>query len=162
MRCISRAKSAALVCVVSVSLFTGGCIGGKGATPVTAYELKNYNQDLYQGKLYAEDLCVAQNDVALEGYTEDTELHSAALFDLTGERVLYSYKAHERLYPASTTKIMTALLAIENADLDDAGDDQWKRRCIQLFGGCPGVRTCERRSLDAQGSFGSASFVFWK
>ena len=86
---------------------------------MTAYELKNYNQDLYQGKLYAEELCVAQNDVALEGYTEDTELHSAALFDLTGERVLYSYKAHERLYPASTTKIMTALLAIENANLDD-------------------------------------------
>ena len=57
--------------------------------------------------------------MALEGYTEDTELHSAALFDLTGERVLYSYKAHERLYPASTTKIMTALLAIENANLDD-------------------------------------------
>ena len=85
---------------------------------MTAYELKNYNQDLYQGKLYAEELCVAQNDVALEGYTEDTELHSAALFDLTGERVLYSYKAHERLYPASTTKIMTALLAIENANLD--------------------------------------------
>ena len=96
MRCISRAKSAALVCVASVSLFTGGCIGGKGATPVTAYELKNYNQNLYQGKLYAEDLCVAQNDVALEGYTEDTELHGAALFDLTGEHVLYSYKAHER------------------------------------------------------------------
>ena len=45
MRCISRAKSVALVCVASISLFTGGCIGGKGATPVTAYELKNYNQD---------------------------------------------------------------------------------------------------------------------
>ena len=119
MRCISRAKSAALVCVASISLFTGGCIGGKGATPVTAYELKNYNQDLYQGKLYAEELCVAQNDVALEGYTEDTELHSAALFDLTGERVLYSYKAHERLYPASTTKIMTCILALENASLND-------------------------------------------
>ena len=86
---------------------------------MTAYELKNYNQDLYQGKLYAEELCVAQNDVALQGYTEDNELHSAALFDLTGERVLYSYNAHERLYPASTTKIMTALLAIENANLDD-------------------------------------------
>ena len=88
MRCISRAKSAALVCVASISLFTGGCIGGKGATPVTAYELKNYNQDLYQGKLYAEELCVAQNDVALEGYTEDTELHSAAYLILQ-ENVYY-------------------------------------------------------------------------
>ena len=119
MRCISRARSVALIGVTTVSLFAGGCIGRKGATPVTEYELKNYNQNLYQGKLYAEDLCVAQNDVLLEGYTEDPDLHSAALFDLTGENVLYAYKAHERLYPASTTKIMTALLAIENANLDD-------------------------------------------
>lgn len=118
MRCISKTKSAALIGVATVSLLTGGCIG-KGATPVTDYEAKNYNQNLYQGKLFAEDLCVAQNDVSLEGYTEDTELHSAALFDLTKENVLYAYKAHERLYPASTTKIMTALLAIENANLDD-------------------------------------------
>lgn len=119
MRCISRAKSAALVGIVTATMFAGGCIGGSGATPVTDYELKNYNQNLYQGKLYAEDLCVAQGDVSLEGYAEDTELHSAALFDLSGEHVLYAYKAHERLYPASTTKIMTALLAIENANLDD-------------------------------------------
>ena len=50
---------------------------------MTAYELKNYNQDLYQGKLYAEELCVAQNDVALQGYTEDNELHSAASVSYT-------------------------------------------------------------------------------
>lgn len=129
---------------------------------MTAYELKNYNQDLYQGKLYAEELCVAQNDVALEGYTEDTELHSAALFDLTGERVLYSYKAHERLYPASTTKIMTALLAIENANLDDQVTISGNADASSFPGRCTGVRPCERRSLDTQGSFGSSSFVFWK
>ena len=128
---------------------------------MTAYELKNYNQDLYQGKLYAEELCVAQNDVALEGYTEDTELHSAALFDLTGERVLYSYKAHERLYPASTTKIMTALLAIENANLDDqvtisgnADASSFRRmhRCADL----------RKEKSGRSGIFGSSSFVFWK
>lgn len=129
---------------------------------MTAYELKNYNQDLYQGKLYAEELCVAQNDVALEGYTEDTELHSAALFDLTGERVLYSYKAHERLYPASTTKIMTALLAIENANLDDQVTISGNADASSFSADAPGVWPCERRSLDTQGSFGSSSFVFWK
>ena len=56
---------------------------------MTAYELKNYNQDLYQGKLYAEELCVAQNDVALEGYTEDTELHSGLHYLILQENVYY-------------------------------------------------------------------------
>ena len=41
MRCISRARSVALIGVTTVSLFAGGCIGIKGATPVTEYELKN-------------------------------------------------------------------------------------------------------------------------
>lgn len=100
--------------------------------------------------------------MALEGYTEDTELHSAALFDLTGERVLYSYKAHERLYPASTTKIMTALLAIENANLDDQVTISGNADASSFPADAPGVRPCERRSLDTQGSFGSSSFVFWK
>jgi D-alanyl-D-alanine carboxypeptidase len=34
-------------------------------------------------------------------------------------RVLYGKSERERLYPASTTKMMTALLAIENGNLDD-------------------------------------------
>ena len=41
------------------------------------------------------------------------------LFDLEGKKTDFAYNVQERLYPASTTKIMTALLAIENADLED-------------------------------------------
>lgn len=36
----------------------------------------------------------------------------------TGD-VLYDKKAYEKMYPASTTKIMTAILAIENCELSD-------------------------------------------
>ncbi|MGI6684850.1 MAG: D-alanyl-D-alanine carboxypeptidase family protein [Bacillota bacterium] len=42
---------------------------------------------------------------------------SAILIDATSGRVLYEKNAHERLPQASTTKITTALVALENADL---------------------------------------------
>ena len=44
---------------------------------------------------------------------------AAILMDANTGVILYSKNIHERLYPASTTKIMTALLAMENGSLDD-------------------------------------------
>lgn len=44
---------------------------------------------------------------------------SAILMDANTGVILYSKNIHERLYPASTTKIMTCLLAIERGNLDD-------------------------------------------
>ncbi|MCI8637970.1 MAG: D-alanyl-D-alanine carboxypeptidase [Coprococcus sp.] len=86
---------------------------------VTEFEKENYNANLYEGKLYAEELCVSLEQVALAEYQEDTDLHAAALFDLADHQVLYSFRVHEKLYPASVTKIMTALLALERGNLED-------------------------------------------
>lgn len=44
---------------------------------------------------------------------------SAVLIDQSSGRVLYSKNEHERLPMASTTKVMTALLALEMGDLND-------------------------------------------
>ena len=41
------------------------------------------------------------------------------MFSLSDGEVLYSKNAFERLYPASTTKIMTALLAVKYGNLED-------------------------------------------
>ena len=41
---------------------------------------------------------------------------AAILLDMTTGEVLYELNADERRYPASTTKMMTGLLAIENLD----------------------------------------------
>ena len=41
------------------------------------------------------------------------------LYDVTNERVLFEKNADEKLAPASTTKLMTALLVLEKAKLDD-------------------------------------------
>lgn len=45
--------------------------------------------------------------------------NAAILFDLDGNRVLYERNSNERIYPASVTKIMTALIALEKGNLSD-------------------------------------------
>jgi D-alanyl-D-alanine carboxypeptidase (penicillin-binding protein 5/6) len=45
--------------------------------------------------------------------------HAAVVLDAETGRVLYGLDEHRRRSPASTTKIMTAVLAIENRSLDD-------------------------------------------
>ena len=46
------------------------------------------------------------------------EASACILLDMTSGDVLYELNADERHYPASTTKMMTALLALENLDLE--------------------------------------------
>lgn len=43
----------------------------------------------------------------------------ALLMDAGTGKILYEKNAHEKMYPASTTKIMTAILALENRNLTD-------------------------------------------
>lgn len=44
---------------------------------------------------------------------------AAILIDSSSEKVLYSKNENEKMYPASTTKILTAILTIENCNLED-------------------------------------------
>lgn len=53
--------------------------------------------------------------VSSVAFAQDFDFQSAAalLMDAGSGQVLYEYNAHERLYPASVTKIMTMILAME-------------------------------------------------
>ena len=87
---------------------------------VVPYEEKMYGNSVYQTeKLYATDLCVSAEDLDEISYSGSTNVHAAGLFDINGEKVLYADRIHEKLYPASTTKIMTALIALEKGNLSD-------------------------------------------
>lgn len=44
---------------------------------------------------------------------------SAISVELSTGKIVYEKNAHEKMYPASTTKVMTALLVLENCDLDE-------------------------------------------
>ncbi len=54
-------------------------------------------------------------------YCEPIELNakSSILMEVNTGRILFSYNPHIKLPMASTTKIMTALIAIEYGNLDD-------------------------------------------
>lgn len=49
----------------------------------------------------------------------ETNSPSALLMDAKTGKILYSKNAFERKYPASTTKLMTAILTLENCELDE-------------------------------------------
>ena len=62
-------------------------------------------------------LCVVTDESQYS--PSDTTSEAAGLFDITDGQVMYSKNAFERLYPASITKVMTALIAIKYGDLTD-------------------------------------------
>ena len=49
----------------------------------------------------------------------DVFAQTAVLLDASTGAILYDKKCHQKMYPASITKIMTALLSIENCNLND-------------------------------------------
>lgn len=61
---------------------------------------------------FADSLCVTSTDVIPQGMSALET--SAGLFCVNTRDVLYANRIHERMYPASLTKIMTALVLLEN------------------------------------------------
>ena len=65
--------------------------------------------------LFASDLCV----LAESGQPEDAlEAGAALIFNISDEDVIYDQRAFDRLNPASTTKVMTYLVAAKYGDLN--------------------------------------------
>lgn len=67
---------------------------------------------------FASELCVVTNDVPAGSNLDMSNVGAAMLLDLRTSRVIYAQNVHERLHPASITKIMTALVALENGNLE--------------------------------------------
>lgn len=86
--------------------------------------------------LFASELCAAADDITDSSTAVVNDLNAACIYDLNQEKVLYSYQANDRLNPASLTKIMTALLVMENCNLEDVvliGDVTIYEDGVQLF-----------------------------
>lgn len=59
-------------------------------------------------------LCVANEEIVPENAEPLAGAGAAGLFDISNHQVLYASNIHEKHYPASITKIMTALLFLES------------------------------------------------
>ena len=106
-------------CILFCCIACSGCAKPEPSEAITEYELETYRKDLYRGSLFADELCVTAENIENPSVSEDTMLHGAGLFGVNEQKVLYSYQIHDRLFPASTTKILTALLALESGRLDE-------------------------------------------
>lgn len=68
---------------------------------------------------FASGLCVTAKDITSETDVDMSAATAAGLFDIEHKKVIYSKNVHEQLNPASLTKILTALCALEYGSLDD-------------------------------------------
>lgn len=83
----------------------------------SVFGMEQVSLDISTASGFAADLCVTTEDVALDGVSVTSG--SAGLFDLENKTVLYAKSVHEKMYPASTTKIMTCLIALKYGSLDE-------------------------------------------
>jgi D-alanyl-D-alanine carboxypeptidase (penicillin-binding protein 5/6) len=106
-----------------LAVILAGCIlctsCGITKDSVSAYETENYNKALYKAESYTEDLCVVADDLNETGYSPVADSYTAGLFDVNEANTLYAENIHDRIYPASTTKILTAYVALKYGNLDD-------------------------------------------
>lgn len=107
--------------VLITSYLVSGCsvLGSKKLE--NAYSFEQY-EEIFENTeekdyvtLFSSDLCVINDEDAYNA--GDLTSESAALFNITDQEVVYSKNAFEQRYPASITKVMTALIALKYGDL---------------------------------------------
>lgn len=117
MKCIGKCIKIFLCGVLCSSLLIGCTSSEKN---LAEYESREYKKTMYKAEGFAEKLCVNSNeDISYKSVNTDMSLSATGLFSLNDEEVLYGRNIYKKIYPASTTKILTALVALKYGDLDD-------------------------------------------
>ena len=125
MKCINKWKLSIPVIIV-VCMLLGGC-GEERTELKDAYKVFE-TSDSYRltdsvmtepVTLFAEDLCVGGTTNTRAKAVESELAESAAVFTVDNKEITYAKNIYEKRYPASTTKILTAYLAIKYGNMDD-------------------------------------------
>ena len=114
---------------------------------VEKYESATYNKPIYQASLFADNLCVTNEEVEFEEFYRHDKFHGALLFNVEDNEVLYSEKVHDKLYPASTTKIMTTYVALKYGDLESTATVSKNTVSVPADSSSAGLRLGDRLTL---------------
>lgn len=111
-----------LICMLMLSTLTG-CGSTNYSFPYDAeYDVSSYRLvrtvNASRSEAFANELCIVTKDITDDENVDTSKSVSALLCDVNNEEVLYAKNAHERLHPASLTKVMTALVAIKYGSMD--------------------------------------------
>ena len=150
MKCTNKIR-AVLICFGAV-LIMGGC--GKLAFEMP-YAVKGqvtsfqYSAEDYRAKAdsFASNVCVVAEDVIKESVSVENA-GTAALYDLKNKEVLYAKGVHEKMYPASLTKVMTALVALENGTLDQVLTASDNVKITEAGAATAGIKPGDTMTLD--------------
>lgn len=119
MKCINK-RYAYLITITILFASLSGC--GKTALPLAYERTANITNAATQDKKtesFATDICVVNGNVTAGTSVTIEDQTSAGLFDVNRNKVIYAKNIHERLNPASLTKVMTALIAIKYGNTED-------------------------------------------
>lgn len=114
---------------------------------VEAYEASAYNSGIYQADLFADELCVSNEEVEFKEFYRHDKFKGALLFNMKDNEVLYSERVNEKVYPASTTKIMTTYLALKYGNLNDIVTVSENAVDVPSRSSVAGLRAGDRLSL---------------
>lgn len=122
MRCTNKVITSVITILTAAVLFTG-CADKEFSNEYDitnsdySYNITNTSENMTL-TTFAADLCVVGDNV-LSDDVDASLSEAAALFDVNSNEVLYANNATQKLYPASLTKVLTALIALEKGNLDD-------------------------------------------
>ena len=123
MKCISKIKKISCL-ILTVTIFLTGCGNQKNfLMPYNADDFSSSygiggEEALSLADTFASDLCITNENITSPA-TDVSNTEVAGLFDLNNCQVLYAKNLHKQMNPASLTKIMTALLALENNSVNE-------------------------------------------
>lgn len=93
-------------------------------------------------------LCVGSDNVANENIDIDPA-ESAALFDIENRKVLFASSMYDPIYPASITKIMTAIVALKYGNLDQRVTIIWRDLELEAGSQVSGIHIGDKLTLRA-------------
>ncbi|MGN0334726.1 MAG: D-alanyl-D-alanine carboxypeptidase family protein [Lachnospiraceae bacterium] len=80
--------------------------------------IRNQEERIPESHLMASDLCIANENTENENVDMSLAV-GAGVFNLDTLETIYAKNVHEKLYPASTTKVLTAYVVIKYGNPDD-------------------------------------------
>lgn len=120
MRCTNRFYRFFAVTLV-LCLTMGLCACGKDELSLDYKKYNSITETQTDGRVegFSTHLAVTDSDVNGKTGFAPEDVVAAGLFDVNGEKVLYSKNVFEQMNPASLTKIMTAICAMKNCNEED-------------------------------------------
>ena len=124
MKCTNRPTKFSII-LLTIILTTNICGCGQESYSFqydSKYDVSNFQvvnvPSKSVAKAFASELCVVSDDIMNDETVDMSQATSAVLFDVERNEVLYAKNAHQQLYPASLTKILTAYVALKYGKLD--------------------------------------------